>query len=268
MVKRTLRAVLPRKSWDMLRLLNYRLTMARFRPRVVRHNYGGEMLDIHIGDPTAQRWYDRDLPEFPEIALLRRGRLKPGARVFDCGAHQCVVAMMLERAVRPGGQVIAVEAIPYNAEQGRKNQSLNRVEGLVVINAAVAEHSGSLRLNGRLNGQVDNRPGQWGSIEVPAVTIDHLSRQYGAPDVLFVDLEGFELQALRGAVQTLKSRPDCFVEVHVGCGLEKFGGSVESLVSLLSGYELMMAPGHGEFTPFQPGSPILNHRFFLVALAC
>jgi tRNA A58 N-methylase Trm61 len=44
------------------------------------------------------------------IGLLREHGLRPGALVFDRGAHPAVVAMMLGRMVEPGGRVVAVEA--------------------------------------------------------------------------------------------------------------------------------------------------------------
>ena len=43
-----------------------------------------------------------------------------------------------------------------------------------------------------LNGQVDDGSRGWGRVEVPATTIDALSQAHGYPDVLFVDVEGFE----------------------------------------------------------------------------
>ena len=68
----------------------------RYPARVVRHTYAGVPLEIEIADQTAADWYDRDWArsaEFKEITLLKRHRLKPGARVFDVGAHQCIVAL-------------------------------------------------------------------------------------------------------------------------------------------------------------------------------
>jgi hypothetical protein len=72
-------------------------------------------------------------------------------------------------------------------------------------------------------------------------------------------VEGFEVHALKGATHTLQGRPDCFIEVHVGCGLEKFGGSVQSLLSLLPDYELLISvpDNKGDFQPFVPDSAIL-----------
>ena len=69
-------------------------------------------------------WYDHDWPELPEIALLKQHGLRPGARVFDIGAHQGVVALMLSKTVGPEGFVLAVEAsagkLPsWRAEPGR-----------------------------------------------------------------------------------------------------------------------------------------------------
>jgi hypothetical protein len=72
---------------------------------------------------------------------------------------------------------------------------------------------------------------QYGPVrEVPAVTIDGLTERYGRPGLLFLDVEGYQCQALRGAKATLDLRPDVFVEVHVGYGLEDFGGSVDELL--------------------------------------
>ena len=137
---------------------------------------------------------------------------------------------MLAREVTPGGRVVAVEANPHNAAAAETNARLNGADNLTIRCAAVADRPGTIVFNEGLNGQVDDGSGQWGRVEVEAVTIDRLSQDYGPPDVLFIDVEGFECQALRGATVTLaQHRPDCFVEVHIGEGLEKFGSLDELL---------------------------------------
>lgn len=73
------------------------------------------------------------------------------------------------------------------------------------------------------------------STEVPSVTVDTLAKLYGMPDVVYVDVEGFELAVLNGATEALEGRPDLMIEVHVGCGLEEAGGSANELISLLRG---------------------------------
>lgn len=198
--------------------------LASYQHKRVRHNYGGFDLEVELIDPMGAGWYDHDWPELPEIALLKQHGLRPGARVFDIGAHQCVVAMMLSKTVGPQGFVLAVEASPENCDAGEQNRKLNEIDNCRILHAAGAAKSGSLIFNRGTNGQVDDGTGEWGQIEVEAYSVDDLANRFGAPDVLFIDVEGFECELLRGAQKTLDNRPDCFVEVHVKAGLEKFGG--------------------------------------------
>jgi len=266
-LKKLLRTILPAPLWTQLRLLRSRYAMASYRRRKVRHNYGGFELEVELIDPMGEGWYDRDWPELPEIGLLKKYGLKPGARVFDIGAHQCVVALMLAKTVGPEGFVVAVEANPENSVAGERNRELNAVGNCKVMHAAGAAQSGTLVFNRGQNGQVDDGAGEWGRMEVRAVSVDDLAAEHGQPDVLFIDVEGFECELLRGAQKTLAGRPDCFVEVHVGAGLEKYGGSVNAVLGLFpSGYEYFIAPPEGAFVPLAQNSPVLRDRFFLVAL--
>jgi FkbM family methyltransferase len=201
-MKQVIKAIVPKLLWSRLRMLRLRYTRANFRRRRVRHDYGGYQLEVELVDPMGAGWYDRDWPELPEIALLKQHGLRPGARVFDIGAHQCVVAMMLSKTVGPQGFVLAVEASPENCEAGDKNRKLNGIEHCRVLHAAGAAQSGTLTFNRGTNGQVDDGSGDWGRIEVDAYSVDDLADRFGAPDVLFIDVEGFECELLRGAQKT------------------------------------------------------------------
>src|SRR5271169_990693 len=114
LMKQLIKAMVPKPLWTQLRMLRLRYTRASYRRRRVRHTYGGYELELELVDPMGAGWYDHDWPELPEITLLKRHRLRRGARVFDIGAHQCVVAMMLAKTVGPDGSVLAVEANPEN----------------------------------------------------------------------------------------------------------------------------------------------------------
>ncbi len=267
-MKQVLKAVLPKPLWNRLRILRMRYTRAHYRRRRVRHNYGGYEMEVELVDPMGAGWYDHDWPELPEIALLKQHGLRSGARVFDIGAHQCVVAMMLSKTVGPEGFVLAVEASPENCQAGEQNRKLNGIDNCRILHAAGAAQSGTLIFNRGTNGQVDDGTGEWGQVQVEAFSVDDLAGRFGTPDVLFIDVEGFECELLRGAQKTLLGRPDCFVEVHVNAGLEKFGGSVEKVLSLFPpGYQFFTAPPDSSFVPWKDDSAVLLDRFFLLAIA-
>ena len=262
--------MLPAAVANRIRVAAYRWTIRQFRPYRVRRSRAGYPFDLWISDPTAQSWYDHDVPETPsEMSFLAQHRLRSGSTVFDCGAHQCVIAMVLAKFVGPTGKVVAVEASPHNYEAANRNLRLNQASNVEVIHAAVSDSLDPIEFNWRGNGQVDDGTGAWGKIAVSSVTVDELTRRFGIPDVLFVDVEGFESKVMRGGIDTLsRHRPDCFFEMHVGCGLEKFGGSVKSITDSLQGlgYRLWMSgPGLDTFVPFSGQSPIVTARFFLIA---
>ena len=234
----------------------------------VTHLYGGYPLKMSIVDSLGRGWYDRDWPVPPELTILRdRGRLSPGSTVFDLGAHQCLVAMLLALEVGQSGLVVAVEGTQHNAETGLRNLSLNGIENVIVLHAVIAGLEGSIKFAASLNGHVQHDGYAFRTVISPTVTIDSLARDYGAPDVVYVDVEGFEQQVLGGALETLGHRPDWCVEVHAGVGLEELQGSVSEIVSKFTerNYKLFVNNAEGgEFEPLGDVLPV--GRFHLLAL--
>jgi FkbM family methyltransferase len=266
-MKQVIKAIIPKPWWTQLRMLRLCYRRASYGHRRVRHTYGGHALELELIEPMGADWYDHDWPELPEFTFLKRHRLQRGARVFDIGAHQCVVAMMLAKTVGPDGFVLAVEANPDNCAAGERNRKLNGIDNCQILHAAGAARSGTLTFNRGPNGQVDDGSGEWGRMEVEAVSVDDLAAAHGVPDLLFIDVEGFECALLQGAQKTLASGPNCFVEAHVGVGLETYGGSVEQILSLFpAGYEFFVAPPAGPFVPLTEDTAVVRQRFFLVAI--
>lgn len=219
---------------------------------------------IRFEDALAEGWYAEGIPCLPEIALLKRiGALQPGHTVFDIGAHQGVVALMLADAVGEGGLVIAVEAERHNARMATVNRDLNNVRHVVIEHAAISDYDGKIRFAESLNGAI-NETARIGTIEVDAVTIDTLVIRHGPPDVVFLDVEGFEGRALRAAVATLQSCPAFAIEVHAG---QLVDSSAADIVGLFDGWRRWVAverPGWlHEFHEFTGNIP--DRRFFLVA---
>jgi FkbM family methyltransferase len=237
-----------------------------YTPRTVTHVYGGHRLTVALADPLAEAWYDEDWPRLREIdQLVRVGGLRPQATVFDIGAHQGVVALMLAAEVGPGGRVVAVEAQAHNASTARRNVELNHAANVEVLHAAIAARPGILHFADGLNGHVDTTT-RFGNTEVQAVTVDQLAERFGGPDVVFLDVEGYEGKALEGAARTLAARrTSFFVEVHADRLVES---TPSEIADQFAGYATWVAlPGAGgEAEGFVPlADPPDAARFFLVA---
>jgi FkbM family methyltransferase len=270
--------ILPAAVMRRARVAKFDRERRRYPARIVEHEYAGVRHRVLLAAPYDER-FDYDWPEPQEVAWLRRRRLRPGARVFDLGASSGVVAMILADAVGPDGQVVALEAHPDDIPTISRNRELNGLDQIEPLHAAIARESGEV-VFGR-NGFVDDGSRRWGDLRVPSVSLDDLSDRYGSPDVVFIDVEGYEHEALLGAAATLEHGPDWFVEVHGDEQLGLYGASCRDVIDLLreSGYELFAAPdsryvrtADGTVRPEHPIRPLeewpqelLHRRFFLLA---
>jgi len=255
---------LPSPMVRSLRSVRDQIAIRTFEPKIVEHIYGGIGLRVRIADKISARWYDRDFDELPEITFLKQRRLKRGALVFDLGAHHGIIALLLARIVGDSGRVIAIEAGQHNFDVANENKSLNKAQNLSIIRAAVAETDGvTMSFTGGINGSISASGESVGS-----KSIDGLAFEYGNPDVIMLDIEGYEWRALEGAKEALHSNADWYIEVHSGCGLESFGGSSAEVVQVFRdhGYTLYCQTDEGYRDQFRPMTTLPKGRFFMVAV--
>lgn len=269
-MKNFLKKIVPRPVWEVAQYCRLRRDAARFRKRVVEHCYGGRNFRVELADSLAQAWYDVDWPILPEIRLLQSSQLKAGATVFDIGAHQGIVAMMLAAGVERTGKVILVEPNPHNVRQCRRNIELNAFDNMFVIHAAASDEPGKLEFNRGFNGAAADVSRYGGVSQVEALTVNDLVNAFGQPQVVFVDVEGYECNVLAGAGSAFAHAPDWFVEVHVNAGLERAGGSVATVLAQFdrSLYDLYVhRENDASVIPIDDAEPgLFSDRFFLTAI--
>ena len=210
-----------------------------------------------FSEPARQRLY----------SLIQKGDV-----VFDIGANIGEVALNAAEKVGAKGNVVAFEPFPTNFDALQKNAQLNDLPNLTIVNKAVGAEKAILKMivaddaNAGMNRITDGSDGDDDAAEVEVVTLDDFidPSVFSKIDLIKIDVEGFEMHVLRGAVSTLTSfRPKLFVEL-IDTYLQRQGSSTKEVLQLLEsfGYELSFAET-GE--PIRSDSDFTNSQFDVVA---
>lgn len=177
---------------------------------------------VPTGHPHTRLLLLGDL-EVPVQEALRR-TVAPGSTVFDVGANIGFFSVLAGRLTGPGGRVIGFEPVTDVAHLARAAVARNGMAGHVELRTqAVAAAVGSEPLHvvgeaswSHLAGR-GRHPDTVATIDVDVVTLDHLLEDPAtpAPDVVKLDVEGAEVEALQGASRLLRDhRPTLVVELH------------------------------------------------------
>jgi len=150
-------------------------------------------------------------------------RLRPGDTFLDVGAHVGYFTVPAAKAVGPSGRVIAIEASPASVRLLRANAELNGFSWITVFDVAASDHDGPELLFRSPKSPMWNRlvrfPVRDGmdTISVSAKTIDSMVAECGWPPIvgMKIDVEGAELDVLRGSTSCLDRNPHAFVIVEM-----------------------------------------------------
>jgi FkbM family methyltransferase len=171
----------------------------------------------------------RVLPEYsylcwnPDEYQAFRAAVRPGMTALDVGANVGAYSLLLGLWVGQQGAVFAFEPSPVIHDGLRRHIHLNGLDQIVKpVRAAVGAASSTARFviestagEGRLATSADS---QAPTVDVPVTTIDeHCARERLTPDFIKIDVEGAELDVLRGARDTIRrtrGRLALFVEMH------------------------------------------------------
>ena len=170
---------------------------------------------------------DHDQELIPRIVDL----IEPGAMVVDAGA---MIGDHTSAYASKAGLVYAFEPHPENFECLRQNCAT--LPGCLLFQKALSDVAGPAKLRNCFDfsnmggGSVDLASG---NIEINTITLDSLGI---SPQLIKMDVEGYEVKALRGAERTIaRSRPILVLEVNLHA-LENAGDSVQALADILAEY--------------------------------
>jgi len=134
---------------------------------------------------------------------------KEGFTVVDVGAHVGIYTVKAGRRAGKQGRVISIEPDPYNYKLLINNVRMNNLDKNVIpINIALGNFKGKARLYLGCRGKYHSLlPISRRFIEVDVNTLDGLMEELDLRrcDLLKIDVEGYELEVLKGAEDTLKN---------------------------------------------------------------
>jgi FkbM family methyltransferase len=141
--------------------------------------------------------------------------LKSDDVVLEVGANIGYYALIEARICR---KIYAVEPHPRNFERLRANIALNGFDNVEAIRAAFGSVSGDVRMrcSDRSNWHSCKDVGDEEDdvLIVPALSVDDFVSRHEQPTFMKMDVEGYELEVLRGAPHALKSLRHLFLELH------------------------------------------------------
>lgn len=176
--------------------------------------------------------------------------IKPGMRVAEAGANLGVFTLQLAKLVGPEGKVFAFEPDPALHAALVKNLERNGVKNVTPIPSALGAKSAKLALKGFGLNSGDNRlcadPSEAGAIPVEVVTLDDALAGERV-DFVKLDVQGWELEALRGATRILAENPgvQLFVEFWP-YGLRRAGSTPLDLITFLQKCGFTLATDDGQ----------------------
>ena len=194
-------------------LTNGQIAIKRCKYGMMMYNLNdlfiGKALDIY------GEWCESEMSALGQ--LIRQGDV-----VIDVGANIGTHAVFFAQKVAPGGLIYAVEPQRMTYELLCANLVINNLLNVIPLKAAAGETAGEIAIpildpNQAQNFGSLNIEGHSEGESVRLMTLDELGLK--RCNMIKIDVEGMELQVLKGAEKTIKTcRPFLFVENNTNEG--------------------------------------------------
>lgn len=132
-----------------------------------------------------------------------------GNIVLDIGANIGDDTLLLAKIVGPKGKIYAFEPDPDNFKLLKKNVRVNNYRNVVLVDKAVSNKNGKIKLYLSDNNKADHRiygsESERKSVDVSMVSLDNYFRNFKKKiNVVKIDIQGAEMMAFEGMQKILK----------------------------------------------------------------
>jgi len=176
--------------------------------------------------------------DWPEVCLLSR-LIGADSTLVVVGAH--LGALLIPIALRSAARkIVAFEPSPNNYRLLKINLAINDLDAVTVHNTAVGEREGQVGFTLNSINSGNSRVSSSGEVMVPVVTLDSaLSGDTTEIDLLVMDVEGFEVYAIRGGARVLARTRYFYVEYAPEQLEEQGSSSAEFIHSVAENFSSM-----------------------------
>jgi FkbM family methyltransferase len=199
--------------------------------------------------------------------------IQPHQTILDIGAHIGLYSVFFSKKLGDTGKVICFEPTPRTFSILKQTANLNALTNCVLVNAAIAERSGILKFNltsedgeGSNANSLVKTERSVNSTDVKVYSIDDYRREQKLKiGVLKIDVEGYELNALKGAKETFQNdKPLGILALHPA-SIKQLGQTLEQIWDLLAVYKCKVEI-HGK--PVSKEEFCANELLFDVEFKC
>lgn len=155
----------------------------------------------------------RQIP-FSYSTYIKCHQPKRGDVVIDCGAHIGNCAILFSRLVKEEGLVIALEPFKSSFEILQKRLKRLKIKNVVAYNKGLWETDSELTLrifsnsiSNKIVDEMNVETSDEENIRIDCITLDTLINELGLKrvDLVKMDIEGAEIEALKGAPVTMNT---------------------------------------------------------------
>jgi FkbM family methyltransferase len=211
-----------------------------------------------------------------EFAYLEE-KLRPGMVFIDGGANEGLYTLYAARRVGPSGKVLAIEPSTREVKRLRANIEMNQLENVIIEAVALGEQprQASLAVAGHGHEALNTlssigEPFRREDVQVETLDALVARHQLERVDLIKLDIEGSEVQALLGSRETIERfRPTFLIEAE-DVRLASMNKRIGDLLAILDehNYDIQIFDNHtGALRPARrPDEPATTHRGNIAAI--
>ena len=212
----------------------------KIKPRWLRGKLHGYEMRLDLSGWSNRKTYF--LGRFYDLATqsVLKAILRPGDTFVDIGANEGMMSLLAARLVGPSGKVIAFEPNPVPRGILEAAIARNRIEQIELRPVGLSDADATLTLSVPRSNSGEGSFGRSAYHDDDLVEVECAVRQGDAqlanvwPNLIKIDVEGFEENVLRGIAATL-ARTHCpIVTEVVALHLERADSSVAALQSIMA----------------------------------